>query len=447
MKDRLLKMVHRSVLMPEFICGIFVLLFFTIHLFVFGPEGYKNITIVKYISFLAISGCFCASMLLCRIVGRNKAIDGGTLSATEVCVMAYMLLTVVSAAVSEFYPETILGVHRREGAVTICIYCVIFLMVDRNLKSEKCIIYLLGIVSTVFSAVCILQFFKINVFNLFPEGLNYYDGGIKYAGEFLGTMGNAGLTAAFLCLSVPILLIYILRAKERGRIWLLIPLFMGMAVLFKSKIAAAVLGLAAGLFFILPFSLCTNKRSQKVLSVVEAFVFIVIIALLFFIEFENKTLHEFHEVLHGNFDDSYGSSRIFIWRHTLPLIPERPIFGGGADTLADRIGVIFETVKDDGTVRKASIDAAHNEYLNIAVCQGIPALIAYIAALVSTFMRFIKSGNRSPATAALAAGLMCYCVQAFFGISIFISSPYFWIVWAILESNLKSSKNKKMSVA
>ncbi len=431
--------------MPEFITGLFVLLIFTVQLFIFGSAGYRNITIVKYISFLVISGTFIAAMLIWRVAQKSR---GGGSSAdiglSEVFVIAYMLLTIISAVASEFFPETIIGAHRREGALTICIYGLTFLLLARNAVSGKWFIYLLGVVTALFSAVCILQFFKINIFRLFPEGLNYYDGGIKYSGEFLGTLGNAGLTATFLCLSVPVLLIYISRAKEKARLWLIVPMLMGTAVLFKSKIAAGILGLLAGVFVSLPFILSAEKRGRRILLAIEAVVFLGVLAAIYSLEFECGTLYELHNVLHGNFDDSFGSSRIFIWRNALPLIPKRPLLGGGPDTLADKIGVIFETVKEDGTVKQAAIDAAHNEYLNIAVCQGIPALIAYLAAVVTTLLRFVKCRTKDSVASALATGMVCYCVQAFFGISIFISAAYFWIIWALLEQRINMlSKNRR----
>ncbi len=443
MKERFLEKLNKSILLPEFLAGVFVLLLFTVQLFIFGPTGYRNITIVKYVSFLSISGIFIVPMLAVSLTEKLRGSQRKSIGITELLVIAYMLLTVLSAIVSEFFPETIIGAHRREGALTICIYGLIFLLLVRNLSSGRWFIYLLGIVTTLFSAVCILQFFKINALWLYPDGLNYYDGGIKYSGEFLGTLGNAGLTATFLCLSVPVLLIYISRAKENVRFWLMIPVFMGVIVLFKSKIAAGVLGLLVGVFISLPFILSTRRKERIILAVIESVIFISVLTAVYFLDFEDGTLFELHNVLHGNWDDSYGSSRIFIWRNALPLIPEHPLLGGGPDTLADRIGVIFETVKEDGTIKQASIDAAHNEYLNIAVCQGIPALIVYLAAVLSTVVRFIRTRTKDPVASALLAGVVCYCVQAFFAISIFISAPYFWVVWAMLHCRLNMIKKRR----
>ena len=83
-----------------------------------------------------------------------------------------------------------------------------------------------------------------------------------------------------------------------------------------------------------------------------------------------------------------------------------------------------------------SIDVAHNEYLNILVNQGIFALLSYLAAVISALVHWYR--NKSAAAAAAGAAVLCYCVQAFFGISMFIAAIFFWIALAYLESENRS---------
>lgn len=439
MKEWLLKKITRSVLVPEFLTGLFVLFLFTVHLFVFGPEGYKNITLVKYISFMSLSVVFILVMLVRMVILRlrkKERCKDGKISFSSVCVIAYMVLTVVSALASEFFPDTIVGAYRREGALTICIYGVIFLLMERNAWSGKWCVYVLGAAAAFYSAVCILQILKVNVFSLFPEGFDYYDAGEKYSGEFLGTMGNAGFAAAFLCLAAPVLLFYIARSNEKERLWLLIPLVFSVFVLLFSRIAAGVLGFAAGIYISLPFVFARGNR-RRIWIIAELVLVAAALAVIYAVDFKEGILYEIHSILHGKIEDHFGTSRIFIWRNTLPLLGDRPLLGGGPDTLAQRIGVIFETVKADGSVKRAAIDAAHNEYMHIAVCQGIPAAVVYIAALVGTFVRLLRCRTGDPVAMSLAAGLLSYSVQAFFGISMCIASPYFWVVWALLQRRIR----------
>lgn len=283
--------------------------------------------------------------------------------------------------------------------------------------------------------MCILQLLRVNIFGLFPQGMDYYDAGKKYSGEFIGTLGNAGFSSAFFCLTVPALMIYIARAPERERFLLAVPCVLSLTVLMLIKVAAGILGFTAGVFLSLPFVFFKGK-ARRICIVAEAvFMFLLFIA-VYFLEFDDGLLYQAHCILHGEVSDSFGTGRIFIWRNTFPLLKEKPLLGGGADTLSERIGVIFETEQADGSIKRAAIDAAHNEYLNIAVCQGLPALAAYLAAVISSFAHLFKSRVDDPVADALAVGMLCYCIQAFFGISMFIAAPYFWVVWALLEGRL-----------
>ncbi len=434
MKEKLLKHIYRSLNIPEFVSAVFILLMLTVQLFIFGPKGYRNITIIKYVSFLSLCAAYILTMLILKATNRLKA--QMHISTSEILVFAFMIFSIVSAICSEFFPDTIIGANRREGALTLSIYCLIFLMLRRYSWSGKWIVYSLGTAIFIYSLICVLQLFEINIFGLFPDGFSYYDAGVKYSGEFIGTLGNAGLSAALLCLALPILLIYIVRSADKARFVLIIPFILAAAVLHISRIAASLLGFYAGIFFSLPFIFSRDKKQCVLWITVELLLLAGGLAAVYSINFDSGILYELNSILHGNFKDSFGSSRIFIWRNTLPLIMEKPLLGGGADTLAQRIGVIFETVKDDGTVKRAVIDAAHNEYLNIAVCQGIPAMIIYLFAIISTFVKLLRRGRKDPVSIAIGTGLLAYLIQAFFGISMFIAAPYFWIFWAMLERRL-----------
>ncbi|MDO5786086.1 MAG: O-antigen ligase family protein [Eubacteriales bacterium] len=82
----------------------------------------------------------------------------------------------------------------------------------------------------------------------------------------------------------------------------------------------------------------------------------------------NSTLFQIHELLHGQWDDSFGSGRLYIWRQALALVREAPLFGGGPDTLAQRGLEGFSRYNEVLQMTVSSeIDAAHNEYLNILV--------------------------------------------------------------------------------
>ena len=148
-----------------------------------------------------------------------------------------------------------------------------------------------------------------------------------------------------------------------------------------------------------------------------------------------------HALLQGNWDDSYGSNRLYIWRQVWALVREAPLLGGGPDTLGFRGLTGFSRFNEaTGTVVSGSIDAAHNEYLNILVNQGALALGAYGSALCVSLFRWWKGTGSRARTVAGAAALF-YLAQAFFGMSSCITAPYLWMALAII--NNKNEGNEK----
>ena len=114
-------------------------------------------------------------------------------------------------------------------------------------------------------------------------------------------------------------------------------------------------------------------------------------------------------------------------------MPERPLFGGGPETLGLRTDAAFERYDADlNALIRNTVDVAHNEYLNILVNQGIPALLAYFALLGLGLRRFVRSAASDPGTAICGVAVLSYSLQALFGISSPISTPFFWIALALL---------------
>ena len=66
-------------------------------------------------------------------------------------------------------------------------------------------------------------------------------------------------------------------------------------------------------------------------------VFLVIgIVIIYLVDFKDGFLYEIHEILHGNFDDDFGTYRLFLWKRTFGIFHEFPILGSGPDSFAIR---------------------------------------------------------------------------------------------------------------
>jgi len=146
----------------------------------------------------------------------------------------------------------------------------------------------------------------------------------------------------------------------------------------------------------------------------------------------DSMIYEASQVLRGNFDDNFGTSRIFIWRSVLERITwGNLLLGTGPDTLGYWDIPIFERVDVYGRHFTSNIDAAHNEMLHILATGGLFSLVAYLGALVVAAVGWFRQPN-NVLSAIAGAGVLFYVIQAFFGISQFIAAPFFWTCFGVL---------------
>jgi hypothetical protein len=151
-------------------------------------------------------------------------------------------------------------------------------------------------------------------------------------------------------------------------------------------------------------------------------------------------VYEIRQMIHGNVNPRFGSNRIHIWTNALrsfansPNSPDRQIanifIGSGPDTFAQAFPTEAHGVYGE------SYDKAHNEYLQILICQGFLGLFAYVAFLGVVFCNAIKNAFKNPMLMAVMAGFTALCVQAFFNINLPICSQMLW-VFAGLMANKK----------
>lgn len=201
----------------------------------------------------------------------------------------------------------------------------------------------------------------------------------------------------------------------------------------KMWVLAAFVGLIVGLTLSIPV-LLSNHRTARNLSIAGIAVLVIGgLMTLRFVDAGSGLFHELHAILNGEISEDFGSQRIAIWRQVWEVIREQPLWGSGPDTL-ELWGKGFQGYSAFYQAQVTTlIDTAHNEYLNIWVNQGIFALIAYFAALVCLAWKWIKYAGHHTNAAICGCAVLCYCVQAFFGMSSCITAPYFWMLLGMLQ--------------
>ena len=146
------------------------------------------------------------------------------------------------------------------------------------------------------------------------------------------------------------------------------------------------------------------------------------------------TIYQAREMLNGNLQDEFGSYRGYVWNRTFKLLKESTPFGqlligSGPDTFVDRFGPFKE---ESMTMLNQYYDKAHNEYLQILICQGILGLAAYLTFLGTVLGKAVKRAFEDPLLLACLLACVSYLVQALFSISLPISAPAFWILLGVV---------------
>ena len=377
---------------------------------------------------------------------------------------------------------------RYDGAITQLMYVAAFFIVSRWYKPRERDFVWFGVSAICVSLIGIFQFYGMDFFNLWPNHIAAYHMENYYNIYFRSTLGNINIVSTYVCVAILLCGFMYLKMKSKWRylllaasalsFWMMIigSSFSGMVgtavatflaipfiienrrslgsflILAASWLAAVtvqrlfyntlilgavapvslmpffagiVIGVTAGLLLIL-FSKEPDPEAPAKWKLGVVLVVAAIILGLTFIEVVGRSestamIYQARQVMHGNIDDTFGSFRIFIWRNALIAFPQFPIIGSGPDTFyyafpADMHGFYGE-----------AYDKAHNEYLQILICQGILGLLCYLVFLGGIFIKAVPKAFKNPMFMAVLVAFMGYSAQAFFNISLPIFSQSLWI--------------------
>lgn len=401
---------------------VYVLSMCTVFLLAFGPQGYGNITGVKWAVFCGLTGLYLVMLIraLCRSGKKPGKPEGA-----EFCLLGYLFFTALSAACSPWPGIALLGGGRNDGALTVCLYVLIALSLSRFARPGKRMLRVFAAAMTIYCAVCLLQLCDRNPLGLFPGELRWSGRERAYNGAFLGFTGNADMSAAVLGMGFCLFLSGAVICREW---WLFVPAAGCGGVLVLAGLRGGLLSAAGGTVLTLPGLLRLDRKKRWIYWAALALAVLAALTVVYLVP-AGGTLGELHAMLRGEWSDSYASGRIYIWKQVLPLAGQRPLMGFGADTLGQQ-GLQFTKSLPDGGVLERSIDCAHSEYLNIWVNQGLPALLCLLGGAGFTWEKSRKTGGR--AAIPLRGAFLAYGISALTGVSMPGSTAFFWICWGLL---------------
>jgi len=148
----------------------------------------------------------------------------------------------------------------------------------------------------------------------------------------------------------------------------------------------------------------------------------------------DNLIWQVHEILHGRLDDKFGSGRGWIWKNATAVLRDRPVLGSGPDTFYYALGDARQT--EASRILGTVFDKAHNIFLQIAICMGFPAVLAYITFIGGLFASAAKKAFKRPLLLAFGAAALGYMINSFFCVEVPITTPLVWVAFGVIAREL-----------
>ncbi|WP_171011285.1 O-antigen ligase family protein [Haloimpatiens lingqiaonensis] len=350
----------------------------------------------------------------------------------EKLIFVFAIIIVLSTIFSVSPSRAITGHHRRfEGMISLISYLILFYFSFNYGEFKDHYIKLFALSSSIMGLYGIFQYFNLK--ELILHGVFQWGYG-AYA-----TIGNRNFLGSYITLFLPInIFLYIKYQKKMYLAWSCI-LFLCMLCTFTRS---AWLAFVVYSIVLIKF-IKNNKKHLK--KCIKIYVVFIIISLSFngitqgaLFNRQLSIIKDANNVIMEENADRSGSGRIFIWKRAVKLIPDRPLLGSGPDTF----DLVFMKRFGKECGMNHHYDKAHNEYLQIAVTEGIPALVLYLIIVISIVKGAYSRAKIEEEMIPIVLSLIGYLTQAFFNISVVAVAPIYWILLGYAAGII--FKNKKI---
>ena len=401
----------KELLLPIYI--IINILYVLVGSFLVTSKVINNLKFSKgHIIFLVLNVIVLLVLFIIKLIKKKMKFN-----ITDIFIVLMIIFSIISC-IYAYHPSVALNGFRGryEGLFQIFYYYSLYLLstfIDK--KHKKIIVYSLLICGVIQCIYAFLQVFEIS--NIMIK----YDDDKPWATGFI-TNPNLFGTFMILCLSFSLGLFIDLK-KLSTKIINCILIFIFMAGILISNTLSALVGLFIVYLYIIIY-IIKNKLYKKfivlTLILVSTTVLINLTGKSVLIHDLIKTKNQTIDMVEGNIDDNYGTHRIFVWRNALKVVPDNFYTGVGIDNFYYAFG------KRPLATKRMYFDKAHNEYLQILVCEGIFALISYLLFFGFIVIKGIRNSYKYKELY-LVLPVIGFLVQAFFNISVIEVAPFVYI--------------------
>lgn len=369
--------------------------------------------------------CTAVISTLIMLVASIIELKDQKITAIEKIIFIFGFILILSTIFSENLHLSLYGLPRcREGIISLITYLFIFWIFYREYSIPESILDVIFIIASIISIYGILQFFKIDpILNITSN---------EFKEQVTSTIGQRNFVGTYCTLLLPVSLgIFIEKGYKRY--------FVYSSLIFGLMIASTTRSswIAFCFYFIvlLIYSLRNKPRTIRIFTFIATLLFIFCGINFATKNYIVKRAYTVFTDAQNVKNDTSGSTRIYIWKKSLPYLFDKPILGTGPDTF------IIDFTKTP--IRYMPLYyKAHNEYLQIAITEGLIALAVYLALVLFILYRLIKNYKNGIQYWILFCSISGYLIQAFFNIS-FISTAV--IYWAMLGIAAKFTEENKIA--
>jgi len=382
--------------------------------------SYDPVNIIKMVS-LSFFGLIAFLLIVINIKFLNSIL--GKRAATVIYFFIFWLF--ISLFISGFgLLEGFFGVAGRQtGVLTYLALTSLFLLIILigNKDLFPLIIQAIWITSTVSIIYGVIQTLGADPFNW----VNPYS-------PVFGFLGNPNFQSSFIAMSAAAISanIFYKNSTIKSKIFSILTLLFSIFIIFKTNSKQGYLVLLAGLSVMIYLWIRSNDKIRKygILFLLLQLIFLIAIA------FDLMQKTPWKSVL---YEESL-SIRGDLWRAGWRMTVDNPIFGVGIDGYRDSYRLFRDQVTANRVSGYATVESAHNLFLDISSGGGLPLLVVYVLILVMVIKSCVtvikRSTNFDPVFAGLFAGWVCYQAQSLISINQIGIAIWGWVLSGALIS-------------
>ncbi len=291
------------------------------------------------------------------------------------------------------------NIERGEGLLTVYHLFAFYILITSLFKEKKDWLRYFNfsaLVSILMSLYALGQKFELG-------SLMKSAGGSRLA----GTIGNASFLAAYLLLSIFIILFLFINSRSRNwRIFYGAAFLFEAYILFETQTRGALLGFFGGLILVAILGVIFSKNRKVKLGAIALLLILIIAAssIWFLRDSESiKNIKTLERLVSISFDDITTQSRLLGWQAAWKGWQDRFVFGYGYENYNVAFNKYFPApiYRDSGS--QIWFDRAHNIFFDQAVTGGILGILSYLgilvlsALLLLSWLRKSRKEENSPA--------------------------------------------------